>query len=48
MVAHAFNSNTWEVEAGEFKASLDYTVRPYLKRRYLGLERWMLKTLTAP
>jgi hypothetical protein len=35
MVVHACNPSNWEVEAGEdceFKASLDYKVRPCLKK----------------
>jgi hypothetical protein len=35
VVVHACDSSTWELWQGdhEFKASLDYTVRPYLKKK---------------
>jgi hypothetical protein len=43
VVAHTFNSSTWEVEAGrqisEFKASQDYTEKPCLKNKQTNKQK---------
>ena len=58
MVAHAFNSSTWDTEAGEsfqFEASLVYIVRPFLKTNKQKtttnpkklIHKWTLKKLAS-